>query len=128
MKDDYELLDSGDGRKLERFGNYVLARPCSQAMWRPELSESEWSKADASFDREDGNVYIGKLDNKKQRSIGVYSRPGKGTPDIALGGLECTTHSTKPISLLVHWNKSKSETEQAAWELFEKLLHEINKI
>lgn len=29
----YELLDSGNGRKLERFGRLVLARPCSQAIW-----------------------------------------------------------------------------------------------
>ena len=70
---------------------------------------------------DDGNVYIGKLDNKKQKSIGVYSRATSGMPGIALGGLECTTYDTKPISLLVHWNKSKDETEAAAWELFEKL-------
>ena len=69
MKDDYELLDSGDGRKLERFGNYVLARPCSQAMWRPELSESEWSKADASFDREDGNRWHGRVNLPKEWRI-----------------------------------------------------------
>ena len=72
---------------------------------------------------EDGNVYIGKLDNKKQKSIGVYSRPANGTPGIALGGLECTTYAIKPVSLLVHWNKSKDETERAARELFEKLLN-----
>ena len=33
----YDLLDSGDGRKLERFGRVVLARPCSQAIWKPHL-------------------------------------------------------------------------------------------
>ncbi|MCR5414617.1 MAG: class I SAM-dependent methyltransferase [Kiritimatiellae bacterium] len=60
MADDYGLLDSGDGRKLERFGRYVLARPCSQAMWRPSLPSSEWSRADASFDREDGNRWHGR--------------------------------------------------------------------
>ena len=60
MKDGYELLDSGDGRKLERFGRYVLARPCSQALWRPSLSAAEWSRADASFDREDGNRWHGR--------------------------------------------------------------------
>ena len=53
-KEDYELLDSGDGRKLERFGRVTLARPCSQALWRPAHPEL-WSRADASFDREDGN-------------------------------------------------------------------------
>ena len=52
MKDDYELLDSGDGRKLERFGAYTLARPCSQALWRPSLPAAEWARAHASFDRE----------------------------------------------------------------------------
>ena len=60
MRDDYELLDSGDGRKLERFGKYVLARPCSQAMWRPALPSSQWRSADASFDREDGNRWHGR--------------------------------------------------------------------
>ncbi len=69
----------------------------------------------------DDNVYIGKLDNKQQKSIGVYSRPKSGSPNIALGGLECTTYDTKSISLLVHWNKSKDEAERAAYELFEKL-------
>ena len=69
MKDDYELLDSGDGRKLERFGKYVLARPCSQAMWRPRLSAAEWAKADASFDREDGNNWHGRANLPKEWQI-----------------------------------------------------------
>ena len=54
MVDDYELLDSGDGRKYERFGNVSLVRPCSQALWRPENPDA-WSRATATFDREDGN-------------------------------------------------------------------------
>ena len=49
----YELLDSGDGRKLERFGPYVLARPSAQAAWRPKLDAQAWSAAHASFARED---------------------------------------------------------------------------
>ena len=32
MHNEYELLDSGDGRKLERFGDVVLSRPCGQAL------------------------------------------------------------------------------------------------
>lgn len=50
---DYELLDSGDGRKLERFGPYVLARPSTQAAWRPRLDAAAWGAAHASFARED---------------------------------------------------------------------------
>lgn len=70
---------------------------------------------------EDQHVYIGKLDNKQQKSIGVYGRNGSGSPGIALGGLDCTTHDTKRLSLLVHWTTRKAESEVAAYELFEKL-------
>lgn len=45
---DYALLDSGDGLKLERFGKYVFVRPESQAMWKRTL-DSEWKNADAIF-------------------------------------------------------------------------------
>ena len=69
MNDDYELLDSGDGRKLERFGRYVLARPCSQAMWRPCRPAAEWARADATFDREDGNNWHGRANLPKEWRI-----------------------------------------------------------
>jgi len=50
---EYELIDSGDGEKLERFGKYVLTRPEPQAMWSKVLSENEWKQlSDARFDRE----------------------------------------------------------------------------
>lgn len=55
--DDYELLDSGDGRKLERFGDIILARPCSQAVWNPALRAGDWGRANATFDRADGNQW-----------------------------------------------------------------------
>lgn len=45
---DYELLDSGDGAKLERFGSYVTARPDPQALW-PKRIPAAWKKADAVF-------------------------------------------------------------------------------
>ncbi len=47
---DYELLDSGEGRKLERFGEVRLVRPEPQAMWRPSLPRIAWSSADAVFE------------------------------------------------------------------------------
>jgi 23S rRNA (cytosine1962-C5)-methyltransferase len=50
---DYELIDSGDFEKLERFGKYILIRPEPQAIWKKILSEEEWKKtADAKFVRE----------------------------------------------------------------------------
>ena len=63
-------------------------------------------------------VYIGKLDNKKEKSLGIYHRKSSGTPIKALGGLEHTSYGISPISLLIHWNKSFVETEEVAIKLF----------
>ena len=41
---DYELLDSGAGAKLERFGAYVLSRPEPKALWDPSLPATEWRR------------------------------------------------------------------------------------
>jgi 23S rRNA (cytosine1962-C5)-methyltransferase len=49
--EDYELIDSGDGNRLERFGTYTLIRPDPQAIWHPHLPQSTWEKADATFER-----------------------------------------------------------------------------
>ncbi len=46
---DYELLDSGNGQKLERYGPYIFIRPEPQAVWRPRLHESRWREAHALF-------------------------------------------------------------------------------
>ena len=40
---DYELIDSGDFEKLERFGNLVTRRPEPQAIWRRSLPEEGWA-------------------------------------------------------------------------------------
>ncbi len=47
----YELLDCGDGQKLERYGGVVISRPDPQALWPKSLSEAEWQKAGAFFTR-----------------------------------------------------------------------------
>lgn len=49
---DYELLDTGAGEKLERFGRYVVRRPEPQAIWQKSLDERTWQSADASFLRD----------------------------------------------------------------------------
>lgn len=50
---DYALLDSGAGRKLERFGKIVVDRPEPQALWSPHLARAKWDKAHAVFAGED---------------------------------------------------------------------------
>jgi len=49
---DYELMDSGEGEKLERFGSKILWRPDPQALWARSLPETDWKKADAYFTRD----------------------------------------------------------------------------
>lgn len=50
--DSYQLLDSGNGEKLEQFGENVLRRPDPQVLWRPTLEKEAWAAADYQFVRE----------------------------------------------------------------------------
>ncbi len=84
---DYELLDSGDGLKLERFGKYVFERPESQAMWSRTLPESEWMNAHAVF-QPTGEESGGHWDFKKKiDEKWVMSYPLALTPLSPEGGL-----------------------------------------
>jgi len=46
---DYELIDSGEGYKLERFGKFTFVRPEAQAVWRRSLPPTRWNNADFIF-------------------------------------------------------------------------------
>ena len=50
---DYALIDSGHGRKLERYGRYRVVRPEPQCLWAPRLTAADWDGADAVFDPSD---------------------------------------------------------------------------
>lgn len=62
---DYELLDSGDGLKLERFGDYTFIRPEHQAIWSPKLSQRVWNAACAEFVPTSGEETGGKWKIRK---------------------------------------------------------------
>jgi 23S rRNA (cytosine1962-C5)-methyltransferase len=47
---DYGLVDSGGGRKLERYGRFSVVRPEPQCLWAPALPAAAWDRADATFD------------------------------------------------------------------------------
>jgi 23S rRNA (cytosine1962-C5)-methyltransferase len=52
---DYQLIDSGSYKKLEKFGSFILSRPEPQAVWDTSLTEKEWDKlAQAEFQRNRG--------------------------------------------------------------------------
>ncbi len=50
---DYRLIDSGNGRKLERFGKIIVDRPEPQALWQPRAAEKIWTDAHAVFSAND---------------------------------------------------------------------------
>ena len=50
---DFEVLDTGDGEKLERWGDVVLARPDPQTIWPIALKKTTWDQADAHYLRSD---------------------------------------------------------------------------
>jgi 23S rRNA (cytosine1962-C5)-methyltransferase len=62
----YQLIDSGGFEKLERFGDYLLARPEPQAVWDKSLAEVEWERrANAFFRKEKNNPEKGQWERKK---------------------------------------------------------------
>ncbi len=48
---EYELVDSGEGQKLERYGDFLMSRPDPEALWKKNLDEKEWGKAHLEFIR-----------------------------------------------------------------------------
>ena len=74
-----------------------------------------WLKQFGNFE----HYYVGRLDSKQDKSLGVYQRKSSSAPIRAIGN--ASTYEVKPISLLIHWNKNASETEKAAFELYKKL-------
>jgi 23S rRNA (cytosine1962-C5)-methyltransferase len=67
--DDYALIDSGGGRKLERYGQRRVVRPEPQCLWRPALADSAWTSADAVFDPD------GEDDDGRWRFSGAPAAP-----------------------------------------------------
>lgn len=65
------------------------------------------------------HYYIGKLDNKQDKSIGIYPLRRNSPPVTSLG--QSSTYDIKGVSILVHWNKNAVETEKTALKLFEQL-------
>ena len=64
------------------------------------------------------NYYIGTMDGRKDKSIGVYQR-GNAPLRECIGML--SSYQVKPVSVKIHWNKNADETEKAAYQLYERL-------
>ncbi len=68
--EDYKLIDTGNYEKLEKFGQYIIARPEPQAVWDKALTESEWQKlAHAYFKRDKESNNYEASNNEKGKWI-----------------------------------------------------------
>lgn len=64
------------------------------------------------------HVYMGKMPDKQEKSIGVYNSKHSHAYKTAIGGPTLASYGTKYVTLLVHWDKSPRDTEKAATALF----------
>lgn len=67
------------------------------------------------------HIWIGKLPGKEMESAGVYPLRRSGAPRIPVGRLKNTDHATKRISVLIHWSKDVVDTEQAAYNFYDRI-------
>ena len=71
----------------------------------------DWLKSFGLFD----NYYIGRIDSKKKNSLGVYNLQDAGRREV-IGGLK--VYEKKGVSLLIHGDTNKANTERKAWYLY----------
>ncbi len=70
----------------------------------------------------DENCYCGKMADKKEKSIGIYPLKNGQNGRMPLGGEKNGSYGVKSVSLLVHWNRSPTESEEAAGAIQEALI------
>ena len=127
--DDYQLLDSGDGKRLERFGKFVLSRPDPQAIWKSRLSQKDWDLADAIFDRTSADKGIWRNNDKvpsqwiiRYKSLSLIAKltPFKHTgifPEQAAQWdfiMDKITEANRPINVLNLFGYTGASTLAAA--------------
>ncbi|OGH13342.1 MAG: hypothetical protein A2687_04935 [Candidatus Levybacteria bacterium RIFCSPHIGHO2_01_FULL_38_26] len=74
--EDYELIDSGDGKRFERFGKYKLIRPDPQIIWKKGLDESQWNSCNVVFENERWKKRLKMADKwlLRWRNISFYAK------------------------------------------------------
>jgi 23S rRNA (cytosine1962-C5)-methyltransferase len=115
---EYELIDSGDGGKLEKFGKLVLDRPESSAVWEKKQAFKEWDKASASFE-------------STSKAAGFWKQNGK-VPDSWTLGYASEENPKLRIKFKLETTRFKHVgvfPEQASnWEYLAEKLNEGDKL
>ncbi|HSN76399.1 MAG TPA: class I SAM-dependent methyltransferase [Anaerolineae bacterium] len=109
---DYALLDSGHGRKLERFGPVTLVRPEAQATWSPALPRADWDAAHAAFEA------MGQEGGRWQ-----YRRPLPSRWEMGYAGLRFWVQASESRQVgvfpenAVHWDWIAEQVQAAGYPL-----------
>jgi len=109
---DYEMLDTGEGEKLERFGPYTFVRPSESAIWEKTLSDKEWGKVDGKFWSSKVGAKAGWKFNQKieKKWIMEYKPARYASQSDAGGGIKFLAMPTPFRHMgffpeqVVHWN------------------------
>jgi 23S rRNA (cytosine1962-C5)-methyltransferase len=103
---DYALLDSGHGRKLERYGQYVFDRPEPQAMWKQRLEPGLWLRADATF-KDGGKANGADDDGEAGRWKFTKPLPAAWPVDVMGATMQCRLMNFRHLGLfpeqVPHW-------------------------
>lgn len=81
---DYQLIDCGNFRKLERFGKIIVDRPEIEASWKPNLPKKEWEKADWHFFEQKGKTGIWTNNTNAPNSWKISYKADKGSYNFQL--------------------------------------------
>ncbi|MEM0898992.1 MAG: class I SAM-dependent methyltransferase [Pseudomonadota bacterium] len=107
--DNYALLDSGDGQKLERYGDFILQRPEAQAIWSRQRSEAEWAAADAIFTGGSDDDSDGRWHFPKKKLHETWRMTCDGLP--YLGRFTAFRHVGVFAEQIVHWRHMRELIE-----------------
>ena len=132
-KNGYTLLDSGEGEKLEAFGEIILNRPAAQAVWKKQHPGELWNKVAASFDREKGNNWVNrqslpdkwqievegitfKLSSTDFGHLGIFPEQAASWQWLRKTVRAAREHYSRPISVLNLFAYSGGSTMASALE------------
>lgn len=78
--EDYALLDSGDGEKLEQYGDLLIVRPEGQAIWQKTLPQKRWQAADAVFTGDTDEEGLGRWQFRNRQQGETFPMQWDGMP------------------------------------------------
>jgi len=109
--ENYALLDSGDGLKLEQYGPIRLVRPEAQAIWARHLPQSEWDSADAIFTGDTDEEGAGRWQFSSSQIGETWRLAFDGLP--YLGRFTSFRHVGVFAEQATHWRAMRTTIEAA---------------